>query len=152
MVLREVHVQLGRHRVVLDGTLLKPNMVLPGADHRHDVDDQRIADATVAVLRDTVPVAVPGVVFLSGGQSEQQATARLNAINLEAAQPWQLSFSFGRALQAPVLRTWAGDETNRLAAHAALLHRASLNDAARRGSYDGSMEAVETPASECLPS
>ena len=81
-----------------------------------------------------MPAAVPGIVFLSGGQSDEQATARLGAINARAPQPWQLSFSFGRALQAPVLRAWGGNDANREAAQAALLRRAALNGAARRGS------------------
>jgi len=134
-VLRAVYAQLARHRVVLEGTLLKPNMVVPGADATDPVDDDEIARATVAVLRASVPAAVPGIVFLSGGMSDTQATSRLNAINRLAPQPWELSFSFGRALQGPVLRAWAGDDRNRDAAQAALRHRANLNGAARHGSY-----------------
>jgi len=83
---------------------------------------------------------VPGVLFLSGGQSDEQATARLDAINRLGAQPWKLSFSFGRALQAPVLHAWAGDEANRHAAQDALLKRARLNGAARQGRYDAQLE------------
>ena len=143
-VLREVYAQLARHEVELEGTLLKPNMVVPGADHLDPVEAASIAEATVAVLRESVPAAVPGVVFLSGGQSEREATARLDPINRQRPQPWQLSFSFGRALQAPVLHVWAGLESNTGRAQAALLHRAALNGAARYGTYEPSMEEVPT--------
>ena len=139
-VLEAVYHQLARHRVLLEGTLLKPNMVLPGTDCADQADDETIAAMTVDVMRRTVPAAVPGLVFLSGGQTDEQATARLDAINRHAPQPWELSFSFGRALQAPVLRTWGGDDTHRDAAQAALLHRAGLNSAARYGSYLPEME------------
>ena len=141
-VLHAVYDQLARHRVRLEASLLKPNMVLPGADCPTQVDDQTIARMTADVLRRAVPGAVPGIVFLSGGQSDEQATARLDAINRYAAQPWKLSFSFGRALQAPVLRAWGGEEANRSRAQAALLNRAALNSAARDGSYRPEMEAV----------
>jgi fructose-bisphosphate aldolase class I len=130
-----VYDQLAEHRVHLEGTLLKPNMVLPGTECPDQVDDETIAAQTVTVMREAVPVAVPGIVFLSGGQGDAQATARLDAINRHGTQPWQLSFSYGRALQAPVLRAWAGEESNRDAAQAALLRRAALNGAARYGSY-----------------
>jgi fructose-bisphosphate aldolase, class I len=138
--LRAVYDQLGRHRVVLEATLLKPNMVLPGPDSAVTVTDEEIAEVTINVLRRTVPAAVPGLVFLSGGQSDQQATARLDALNRKGQQPWQLGFSFGRALQAPVLRAWAGDDANVDTAQAALRHRAELNGAARSGSYRPDME------------
>lgn len=139
-VLRAVYDQLARHRVALSGTLLKPNMVLPGSESGQRVGDDAVAAATLAVLRDTVPAAVPGIVFLSGGQTPEQATARLDALNRCAPQPWQLSFSYGRALQAPVLDAWAGREENRTAAQAALLHRASLNGLARHGRYTADQE------------
>jgi fructose-bisphosphate aldolase class I len=113
------------------------------------VDDDAIADRTIAVLRDTVPASVPGLVFLSGGQTPEQATARLDALNRRAPQPWELSFSFGRALQAPVLRAWAGRAENAGAAQAALLVRARLNGAARHGRYTADMEP-QVP--EALPS
>jgi fructose-bisphosphate aldolase, class I len=138
--LRVVYDRLADHGVVLEGTLLKPNMVLPGKDSPDQVGDDEIAAATVAVLRQTVPAAVPGIMFLSGGQTDEQATARLNALNRVGAQPWELSFSFGRALQAPVLRAWAGDDANAKAAQEALRHRAQLNAAARRGDYVVTME------------
>jgi fructose-bisphosphate aldolase class I len=142
-VLDTVYAHLATHRVVLEGTLLKPNMVVPGADNTDLIDDDDIARATVSVLRRSVPAAVPGIVFLSGGMSDTQATSRLDAINkidATSPQPWELSFSFGRALQGPVLRAWAGDDNNRDAAQAALRHRADLNGAARRGSYDPDLE------------
>ena len=139
-VLREVYVQLSRQRVVLEASLLKPNMVLPGTESASGSSDEQIARATVEVLRRAVPAAVPGILFLSGGQSDEQATARLNAINQLDAQPWQLSFSFGRALQAPVLKAWAGEESNRSAAQAALLKRSQLNGAARLGRYTAELE------------
>jgi fructose-bisphosphate aldolase, class I len=139
--LRSVYEHLARHRVVLEASLLKPNMVLPGADHAAASHDE-IADATIAVLRETVPAAVPGIVFLSGGQSDEDATARLDAMNRRDSQPWELSFSFGRALQAPVLRAWAGNDANRDVAQAAFLHRAALNGAARKGSYEPEMEQL----------
>jgi fructose-bisphosphate aldolase class I len=138
--LRAVYDQLARHRVVLEASLLKPNMVLPGKDCPEQATDDEIAEATITAMRQTVPAAVPGLVFLSGGQSDEQATARLDAMNRRGPQPWELSFSFGRALQAPVLRAWAGDDGNRLAAQTALLHRATLNGAARHGSYSPEME------------
>lgn len=139
-VLREVYDQLDRHRVALEATLLKPNMVLPGTESASPVGDDDIAHATIEVLRRVVPAAVPGILFLSGGQSDVQATARLDAINRRGPQPWALSFSFGRALQAPVLRTWAGEDAHRPAAQAALRHRARLNGAARLGAYDQGLE------------
>jgi fructose-bisphosphate aldolase class I len=147
MVLRTVYERLADHRVRLEATLLKPNMVLPGTDCPDQADDETIAGMTVDVLRRAVPAAVPGIVFLSGGQSDEQATARLDAINRRGPQPWELSFSFGRALQAPVLRAWAGDDANRAAAQAALVHRAALNSAARYGSYRPELEdqPVTTP-------
>ncbi|MGY1782595.1 class I fructose-bisphosphate aldolase [Geodermatophilus sp. SYSU D01036] len=138
--LRAVYDQLARHRVVLEASLLKPNMVLPGEDCPYRAGPEEVADATIGALRQAVPAAVPGIVFLSGGQSDQQATLHLDAINRRAPQPWELSFSFGRALQAPVLRAWAGDDAHRDAAQAALRHRAAMNGAARRGGYRPELE------------
>jgi fructose-bisphosphate aldolase class I len=139
---RAVYAELAAHRVVLEGSLLKPNMVLPGADCPVQVDDRAVADSTLAVMRRVVPAAVPGLVFLSGGQSDEQATSRLNAMNARGPQPWELSFSYGRALQAPVLKAWRGDPANRNAAQAALRHRARLNGHARSGSYRPEMEQL----------
>jgi len=138
--LRAVYDQLGRHRVHLEASLLKPNMVLPGAECPVAASDDEIAEQTISVMRQVVPAAVPGLVFLSGGQTDQQATSRLDALNRRGPQPWQLSFSFGRALQAPVLRTWAGEDANISAAQEALQKRAGLNGAARYGSYLPGME------------
>jgi fructose-bisphosphate aldolase class I len=142
MVLRAVYDQLARHRVALEATLLKPNMVLPGKDCTTRADPDQIAVATVDALRQTVPAAVPGIVFLSGGQSDLEATANLNALNRQGRQPWQQSFSFGRALQAPVLQAWAGEPRNSDTARAAFLHRAAMNGAARLGDYRPDMETV----------
>ncbi|HEU5036604.1 MAG TPA: class I fructose-bisphosphate aldolase [Nocardioides sp.] len=139
-VLRSVYDQLGRHRVRLEGTLLKPNMVLPGAECAEHASDDVIAVRTLEVLRETVPAAVPGIVFLSGGQTDEQATSRLDALNRHVPQPWELSFSYGRALQAPVLKAWRGDEANVARAQQVLLERAAFNGAARVGRYDASME------------
>jgi fructose-bisphosphate aldolase class I len=142
--LRAVYEQLARHRVVLEASLLKPNMVLPGKDSPIQADAEQVAAATIGALRQVVPAAVPGIVFLSGGQSDVQATVHLDAINRRAPQPWELSFSFGRALQAPVLHAWAGDDGNRDAAQAALRHRAAMNGAARRGAYRPELERPVT--------
>ena len=141
-VLREVYSELVGQRVVLDATLLKPNMVLPGTDSEEagPLTDAVVAARTVAVLRDTVPASVPGIVFLSGGQDPQQATARLDALNRLEPQPWQLSFSYGRALQAPVLDAWHGHRDNVAPAQAALQERARLNGDARHGRYDRATE------------
>jgi len=131
---------LYEQRVALEGVLLKPNMVLPGYDGKQQVADDEIAAATVRCFRWTVPAAVPGVVFLSGGQSDEQATSRLNAMNKLGPHPWELSFSYGRALQAPALKAWKGEAANLPAAQAAYSHRARMNSAARSGSYKPEME------------
>lgn len=143
-VLREVYAELARRRVALEGTLLKPNMVLPGTTSGQVVDDATVAAATLRVLRQAVPAAVPGIVFLSGGQTDVQATARLDALNRCGPQPWELSFSFGRALQGPVLRRWAAGPGATKAAQEALRHRARLNGAARRGTYVSDLESLVT--------
>jgi fructose-bisphosphate aldolase, class I len=140
-----VFAALRRHRVRLDGMLLKPNMVLPGSDCPEQASVQEVAEATVRCLRDTVPASVPGIVFLSGGQSDELATAHLDAMNRLAEQPWQLSFSYGRALQAPALKAWKGDPANGPAAQQAFYHRAKLNGAARYGSYRKEMESATRP-------
>jgi fructose-bisphosphate aldolase class I len=132
--------------VVLEATVLKPNMVLPGTEAPDRASPGEVAAATVAVLRRAVPAAVPGIAFLSGGLSAEDATANLDALNRLEPQPWQLSFSFGRALQAPVLRTWAGDDARHAEAQAALLHRAALNSEARHGRYRPDLEEQGQPA------
>jgi fructose-bisphosphate aldolase, class I len=144
---RSVFEQLARHRVVLEASLLKPNMVVPGKDCPKQAGTDEIADATIRVLREHVPPAVPGIVFLSGGMSPEDATARLDAMNRREPQPWELSFSYGRALQGPVLRAWGGEAANRPAAQAAFRHRAALNGAARKGAYRPEMEEVAAPTS-----
>jgi fructose-bisphosphate aldolase class I len=141
--LAEVFAALRRHRVRLDGMLLKPNMVLSGKDCLEQADVQQVAEATLRCMRDQVPASVPGLVFLSGGQSDEAATAHLNAMNQLVGAPWQLSFSYGRALQAPALKAWKGDPANARAAQQAFHHRAKLNGAARSGHYTGEMETAD---------
>jgi fructose-bisphosphate aldolase class I len=138
--LEALYAQLFEQRVHLEGTVLKPNMVLSGYDSKQQADDAAIAHFTLACFRRCVPAAVPGIVFLSGGQSDEQATARLNEMNKLGQHPWELSFSYGRALQAPTLKEWKGKASNVGAAQAALAHRAKMNSAARSGSYDAKME------------
>lgn len=141
-VLGTVFIQLNYQRVLLEGMLLKPNMVLPGLDCSDQPSPEEVADATVSCFLETVPAAVPGIVFLSGGQSGELASARLNAMNLrhQSRAPWALSFSFGRALQQPALEIWSGNSSKISAAQAALLHRARCNRAARRGNDTEEME------------
>ena len=139
-VLLEVFHALHRHRVVLEHMLLKPSMVVAGKDHAQPARVADVAAQTVRVLRRTVPAAVPGIFFLSGGQSPIQATAHLDAINRLGPQPWVLSFSYGRALQEAALQTWNGQAANTRNAQDALLKRARLNSAAREGGYSGAME------------
>jgi len=134
--------QLGAHRVDLPGSLLKVNMIVPGKGNAVQDDDRAIAEATIRVLRANVPAEVPGIVFLSGGMSDEQATSRLNEMNSIGGFPWQLSFSYGRALQAPALTAWVGDPRNVAAGQRALAHRAKMNGLARDGSYDPSMESA----------
>jgi fructose-bisphosphate aldolase class I len=137
-VISAVYKKLNDHNVFLEGTLLKPAMVCPGQDCPQKYTPAEIASATVHVLRRTVPAAVPGITFLSGGQSEEEATVNLNEINRAAAvcgRPWALTFSYGRALQHTVLKTWLGKRSNAQAAQAALLARARCNSLASRGAY-----------------
>lgn len=151
--LQAVYAALREQRVVLEGTLLKPNMVLSGKTCPEKAGVEQVAEATVRCLRRTVPVAVPGIVFLSGGQSPIQATQHLQAINARGPHPWQMSFSYGRALQEPALAAWQPDATKNAAAQKALLHRACCNSAARQGSYSGQMDNIAqdaAPARECL--
>jgi fructose-bisphosphate aldolase, class I len=141
--LAETFAALRRHRVRFDGMLLKPNMVVAGSDCPTQAPVQEVARATVACLLDCVPASVPGIVFLSGGQSDQAATAHLNAMNRLPGAPWELSFSYGRALQAPALKAWKGEAANGPAAQQAYAHRARLNGAARSGSYTEDMELAD---------
>ena len=141
-VLRTVFNQLCTQRVMLEGMLLKPNMVLPGLTCPTQETVDEVADATVRCLLRVVPAAVPGIAFLSGGQSAELASARLNAMNVrfKSRRPWALAFSFSRAIQQPALEMWRGEEAHVLAAQHALSHRVLCNQAARRGEYDASME------------
>jgi fructose-bisphosphate aldolase class I len=139
-VLAEVFAALRRHRVALEHMLLKPSMVVPGKAQAQRAAPAQVAAQTLRVLRRTVPPAMPGIFFLSGGQTPEEATANLDAINRSGAQPWVLSFSYGRALQEPALQAWQGQAGNAAALQAALLKRAMLNGAAREGRYDAAME------------
>jgi fructose-bisphosphate aldolase class I len=129
-----------------EGMLLKPNMVLSGYDSPQQASDEQAAHETLRCFRRHVPAAVPGIVFLSGGQSDEQATARLSAMNAIGPHPWQLSFSYGRALQAPALKAWRGNAENVEAAQRAYYHRAKMNSAARTGMYAPEMEKEAVPA------
>jgi fructose-bisphosphate aldolase class I len=140
VVLDALYEALFVQRVRLEGTLLKPNMVLSGYSCSQQASVLEVADATVRCFRATVPAAVPGIVFLSGGQTDELATAHLNGMNQLGDLPWQLSFSYGRALQAPALKAWKGEAANVDAGRDAFLHRAKLNSAARSGSYTSDME------------
>ncbi len=137
---------LSEHRVTLEAMLLKPNMVLSGKDCPHQAQVQEVAEMTLRCMKHVVPAAVPGLVFLSGGQSDVQATEHLNAMNCLDHAPWELSFSFGRALQAPVLKAWKGDPTNVADAQRALHHRAWCNSKARFGKYTTEMETKKAVA------
>ena len=134
--------QLAAHRVDLPGSLLKVNMIVPGKGNAVQDDDRAIAEATIRCLTEHVPAEVPGVVFLSGGMSDEQATNRLNEMNRIGGFPWQLSFSYGRALQAPAIKAWGGDPANVAAGQRALAHRAKMNGLARAGAYEPSMESA----------
>ena len=144
-VLRSVFSHLHMQRVLLEGMILKPAMVLAGLNSATQAPVDAVADATVQTLLRVVPAAVPGIAFLSGGQPAHLATARLNAMNARfktarPAPPWVLAFSFARAIQQPALEIWRGDPANVVAAQQALLHRARCNQAARRGEYTNAME------------
>ena len=139
--LLEVFTQLHAHRVLLDGMLLKPNMVLSGKECPQQASVDAVAAATVECFRRVVPAAVPGIVFLSGGQSAKQATAHLNAMNAMGEHPWALSFSYGRALQGPVLESWRGNAANVPTAQQFFYQRAKCNGAARYGKYTPELEA-----------
>ena len=141
-VLHEVFHALHRHKVSLEHMLLKPSMVVPGKEQAQRAGVAEVAAQTLAVLRRTVPASVPGIFFLSGGQTPAQATAHLDAMNRLGPLPWQLSFSYGRALQDPAMQAWKGQAANAGAAQSALLKRARLNGAARQGKYSADMEAA----------
>ena len=140
-VQQAVYKALFRYHVSLEYTILKPSMVTPGKDNAHTASPEEVAENTIKVLRRTVPAAVPSINFLSGGQSDEEATANLNAMNRDyPGQPWEVSFSYGRALQHAALHAWHGQAKNREAAQASLLKRARLNGAARHGRYTPQME------------
>ena len=141
-VLHEVFSQIYAQRVMQEGIILKPNMVLPGLACPEQTTANEIADATVTCLLQAVPAAVPGIAFLSGGQPTELATLRLNAMNVRfnSRLPWALAFSFARALQQPALEIWAGQATQVVAAQRVLLHRIRCNQAARRGDYHAADE------------
>ena len=157
-VLHQVFEQLHRQGVVLEATVLKPNMVLPGLACVVPTSLDEVADATLSCLLRAVPAATAGIAFLSGGQPAELATARLNAMHRRnisrdtapvvtpTSLPWPVTFSFGRALQQPALSLWAGNDANRIAAQRALLHRARCNAAAVRGAWRPAMETEEAPA------
>ena len=133
--LRAVFTEMFDQRVEREASLLKTNMVVSGYDGSDQADVDAVAEMTIRCLKNTCPAAVPGVVFLSGGMSDEDATARLNAMNQRGPHPWQLSFSYGRALQAPALKAWRGETANVEAAQQAYYRRAKFNGAARTGSY-----------------
>jgi fructose-bisphosphate aldolase, class I len=151
VVLSSVFEALREQGVVLEGILLKPNMIIAGKACGRQASIEEVAAATLRCLRRHVPVAVPGIVFLSGGQSPRRATAHLDAINrLPGPKPWRVSFSYGRALQDPALEAWHGREDNLLAGQQALYRRASLNAAASLGKYVDEMETA-SPLSDDPP-
>jgi fructose-bisphosphate aldolase class I len=139
-VLSATFAELREQHVPLNEIALKPNMVLSGSTCPTQASVREVAEATLACFRKTVPEEVPGIVFLSGGQSDEKATAHLNEMNKLGGVPWELSFSYGRALQAAPLKTWAGNPGNVLEAKEAYLHRARCNGAARSGKYTAEME------------
>lgn len=141
-MLQAVFAELDAHRVVPEGMLLKPNMVIAGKKCVRQAGVHEVAAATIRCLKRYVPAAVPGIVFLSGGQSAEEATDHLNAMNAIGRHPWEVSFSYGRALQAPVLAAWQGQESNVGAAQQALEKRCRLNGLARDGKYARSMEGT----------
>jgi fructose-bisphosphate aldolase, class I len=142
-VLHAVFAALAEQRVMLEGMLLKPNMITAGAQCSSAASAQDVATATLRCLRRHVPAAVPGIVFLSGGQEERLATSHLDAINrLPIAKPWTISFSYGRALQDPALKAWHGSDQNLKAGARAIAQRAHLNSAASLGAYTEEMESA----------
>ena len=142
-MLQALYTELFDQRVVREGTLLKTNMVVSGYDASEQADIDTVAEMTIKCLENTCPASVPGVVFLSGGMSDEDATARLNAMNQRGPHPWELSFSYGRALQAPALKAWGGEQSKMEDAQKAFYRRAKFNGAARSGSYAPEWETAE---------
>ena len=138
--LRAVFAELLDQRVLLEGMVLKPNMVLSGYECSQQAGVEEVAERTLALLRRVVPAAVPGIAFLSGGQSDEVASAHLSAMNAIGGVPWELTFSYGRALQAAPLSAWGGQEENSHEAQSAFAHRALCNGEARSGRYSGELE------------
>jgi fructose-bisphosphate aldolase class I len=141
--LHALYTELFDQRVKREGSLLKTNMVVSGYDAPEQADVDTVTEMTIRCLRNSVPAAVPGVVFLSGGMSDEDATARLNAINQRGPHPWEVSFSYGRALQAPALKAWGGDPSKMEDAQKAYYRRAKFNGAARSGSYAPEWETAD---------
>jgi fructose-bisphosphate aldolase class I len=139
-VLAALYTELFDQRVDIEGTLLKPNMVLSGYEASSRAGADEVADWTLKCFYKHVPAAVPGIVFLSGGQSDEDATAHLNAMNARGPHPWQISFSYGRALQAPALKAWGGKPDQVEAGQRAYYHRAKMNSAARTGLWAPELE------------
>ncbi|ABS63719.1 Fructose-bisphosphate aldolase [Parvibaculum lavamentivorans DS-1] len=138
--LRILFDRLGAHRVNLEGTILKPNMVIAGKKCGKQASVEEVAEKTIACFKRTVPAAIPGIVFLSGGQSDEDATAHLNAMNAIGGFPWKMSFSYGRALQAAPLKAWSGKPENVPAGQKAFLHRAKMNGLAALGDWKSALE------------
>jgi fructose-bisphosphate aldolase, class I len=141
VTLKTVFSELWSNRVALEGMVLKPNMVLSGKDCPQQAGVREVAERTIGCFRRVVPAAVPGIAFLSGGQSAESATEHLNAMNAMGIHPWEVSFSYARALQDPVMKAWKGDPANVAKAQKIFYHRAKCNSAARLGKYSKEMEA-----------
>ena len=139
-VLKCLYDELFEQQVFLEGTVLKPNMIVAGKKCKEQAGVDEVAELTVQCLKRAVPSAVPSIVFLSGGQSDLDATAHLNSMNAGYDLPWQLSFSYGRALQSEPLKVWAGDNANAEAAQAAFAHRAKMNGLATLGEWKAELE------------
>ena len=139
-VLRTVYNELFEARVALEGTVLKPNMVIPGKKSPKRASVEEVAEKTVKVLRACVPATVPGIAFLSGGQSDEEATAHLDAVNRIGHLPWSVTFSYGRALQAAPQKAWSGKAENVPAAQRAFAHRARMNGLAAKGQWSAELE------------
>ncbi|MDB5643362.1 MAG: Fructose-bisphosphate aldolase [Hyphomicrobiales bacterium] len=139
-VLKTLYDELYEARVFLEGTVLKPNMIVPGKKCATQATPEQVAAQTIRVFKQTVPVAVPGIAFLSGGQADVEATANLDAINKMAKLPWHVTFSYGRALQAAPQKAWSGKEANVVAAQKAFSHRAKMNGLASKGEWSKSLE------------